>query len=110
MVRIAALLAGLLVILTFNAYACILPVPQSAEMDCSSGTEEPVRGTCDAFLELGPQPSSTSSQSAPPIHIDWSMAAHLLPETHVPFVHVPNPPRSPDLSIHLSIHITVLRI
>lgn len=110
MVRIAALLAGLLVILTFNAYACILPVPQSAEMDCSSGTEEPIRSTCDAFLELGPQPSSTPSHSAPPIHIDWGLAAHHLPETYVPFVHVPNPPRSPDHSIHPSIPITVLRI
>jgi hypothetical protein len=35
--RISLLLAFLLVVLTFNAYACILPLQQSAEMDCTSG-------------------------------------------------------------------------
>ena len=58
MVRISVLLAFLLIVLTFNAYACVLPLQQTAKMDCASGTEEPVRETCDAFLEMGPLPNA----------------------------------------------------
>ena len=42
--RIAIFLVLLLLILTFNAYACLLPL-QPESMDCSSATEQPVRQT-----------------------------------------------------------------
>lgn len=110
MVRIATLLACLLVVLTFNAYACILPIPQTAAMDCSSGTEEPIRGTCDAFLELGPQSSSASSHTPVLIHFEWTVPDYLLSETGVLLPHLTDVPPRADPSIHCSIHTTVLRI
>ena len=38
-------LVSLLLVLTFNAYACILPLQTPSQMDCSSTTEQPVRQT-----------------------------------------------------------------
>ena len=110
MVRLSTLLACLLVILTFNAYACILPVPQTTAIDCSSGTEDSVRGTCDVFLELGPQSSHTSNHAPVSVHMDWTVSVSLLSETCRSPVQISNPPRSPDTSLHFSIQTTVLRI
>ena len=36
MARICILLALLLLVLTFNAYACVLPPPAQSKLDCSS--------------------------------------------------------------------------
>ena len=110
MARISVLLAVLLILLTFNAYACILPVPQPAGMDCSSGTEEPIRGTCDAFLEIGPHSLSTSSHAVPPGHIEWTGPVHWLPEVCALLVHTTETPPRAAPSIHCSIQTTVLRI
>src|SRR6478609_3429732 len=110
MARISSFLAVLLVVLTFNAYACILPIQQSTERDCSSGTEEPVRGTCDAFLELGPQSQLSSHSPVHPVHLEWTVPVLPLPETFVPLVRVTEPPHSGDTPVHRSIHTTVLRI
>jgi hypothetical protein len=110
MVRISVSLAVLLTILTFNAYACILPVPQPAEMDCSSGTEAPVRGTCDAFLELGPQSPTTSNHVVTPVHLAWTWPLHLLSKLSAPLISIADFPPRADPSIHCSVHTTVLRI
>jgi hypothetical protein len=110
MARISLLLAMLLVVLTFNAYACILPVLQTAEMDCTSGAEEPVRGTCDAFLEIGPQSQLTSYETVQTVHLACALPVQLLSDTCIPSVRIDEPPRHTDLSIHCSIHTTVLRI
>ncbi len=110
MVRISAILICLLVVLTFNAYACILPVPQPASMDCSSGTEEPVRGTCDAFLELGLHSPFASSHTVPPVYLEWTWPSQLLPEDSAPLIHVTELPPRAGHSLHCSIQTTVLRI
>jgi hypothetical protein len=110
MARIAVFLVFLLVVLTFNAYACVLPLQQSAAMDCSSGMEEPVRAICDAFLEMGPQPQSSVHDAVNTFHLECVLSVRLLPDTFVPFIRVTEPPRSADTPIHLSIQTTVLRI
>jgi hypothetical protein len=106
--RIAAFLVLLLLIFTFNAYACLLPL-QPESVDCSSATEQPVRQTCDAFLELGPQSHAFSTQELPTLKVDFEAAPQL--PTPVLLVFRPeHPPRGADTSIHLSIPTTVLRI
>lgn len=110
MTRLSVLLAVLLALLTFNAYACILPVPQTAGMDCSSGTEEPIRGTCDAFLELGPHSLSASSHVVHPVHLEWTWPMHLLPESYTRTIHITESPPPTTPSLHCSIQTTVLRI
>jgi hypothetical protein len=60
--RLSPILVFLLLVLTFNAYACVLPLQPVSGMDCSSTTEQPVRQTCDAFLELGPQSHASFAQ------------------------------------------------
>jgi hypothetical protein len=108
MARICTFLVLLLVVFTFNAYACLLPL-QPESMDCTSATEQPARQTCDAFLELGPQSHATSSQELPTLKVDFEAAPQL--PTPVAFVVRPeHPPRSADTPIHLSIPTTVLRI
>lgn len=110
MARVALFLVVLLGVLTFNAYACILPVPQPPEMDCSSGAEEPARGTCDAFLELGPHSLSAPNYPIPPVHLAWTWPVPPLPEVSPPLIHLTDFPPRADPSIHCSIHTTVLRI
>jgi hypothetical protein len=106
----AIFLVLLLLILTFNAYACILPLPPAPHMDCSSGTEEPVRETCDAFLEIGPHSQFSSHYAISSLHLECTVPVHVLPDTLIPLVRVTEPPRSADTPIHPSIHTTVLRI
>ena len=109
MARMSVCLATLLVVLTFNAYACLLPLQSEGGMDCSSATEQPVRQTCDAFLELGPQSHTSSSQELPTLKVDFEDA----PQLHIPIRLVfrpEHPPRGADTPIHLSIPTTVLRI
>ncbi|MBX3331964.1 MAG: hypothetical protein KF722_16275 [Nitrospira sp.] len=110
MVRVSAFLAFLLVVLTFNAYACVLPLQQSAGMDCPSETEEPVRGACDAFLEIGPHSQFSSNAAVSTFHLECALPVPLLPDTFVPLVRVTKPPGSTDTPVHFSIHTTVLRI
>jgi hypothetical protein len=40
---------------TFNAYACLLPLPPTMESGCATPEEEPLRQFCDTFTVLGPQ-------------------------------------------------------
>ena len=56
---IAATLAALYVLLSFNAYACLLPMSGGAMIeqgsDCAMPEEQPARQQCDAFKSLGVQ-------------------------------------------------------
>ena len=110
MARISVSLAFLLVVLTFNAYACILPLPQPSAMDCPSETEDPARGTCDAFLELGPQSQGFFSDSTHTLQAHCVLPVSLLPNTLIPFVQITEPPRNTDTPLHRSIQTTVLRL
>ena len=107
--RLSTSLVFLLLLLTFNAYACVLPLQPESAMDCSSATEQPVRQTCDAFLELGPQSHASFTQELPTINVDLEAGPQL--PTSIFFVFRPeHPPRGADTPIHLSIPTTVLRI
>lgn len=108
--RMATFLVLLLLVLTFNAYACVLPLEQPTEMDCSSGTEEPARETCDAFLEIGPHSQFSSHHAAGSFHLEGALPVHLLPDTFVPLIRITQPPRNADTPIHPAIRTTVLRI
>ena len=107
--RICSLLVLLLLVLTFNAYACVLPVPSQSGMDCSSHTEEPVRQTCDAFLDLGPQSQESSHHDLTTATLDVEVVAHL-PVTVFSGLIPDHPPRDADTPPHFSIQSTVLRI
>jgi hypothetical protein len=67
----AVTLAVLYVLLSFNAYACLLPMSGGAVMekgsDCTKPQEQPAGQLCDAFKTLG-------VQTVPPFHP--------LPDTH----------------------------
>ena len=105
----AVFLASLLLILTFNAYACVLPLQSESVVDCSSADEQPVRQTCDAFLNLGPQSSTSLTQELPTFNVDFELALQLPILAFVVF-RPEHPPRGADTPIHLSILTTVLRI
>lgn len=108
--RMATFLVFLLLVLTFNAYACILPLQPATHMDCSSGTEAPVRETCDAFLEIGPNSQVSSNHAANTFHLECVVPVPVLPNTLIPLVRETQPPRNTETPIHPSIQTTVLRI
>ena len=107
--RMASFLIPLLLILTFNAYACVLPLQPQSAMDCSSATEQPVRQTCDAFLQLGPQSPPSLAQELPTLNVEFDVAPQL-PTSVFLVYRTEHPPRGADTPIHLSIPTTVLRI
>jgi hypothetical protein len=107
--RMASSLVLLLLVLTFNAYACILPLQSGSAIDCSSATEQPVRQTCDAFLEFGPQSHTSFTQELPFVNVDMD-ADHQLPTSIHLYFRPEHPPRTANTPIHLSIPTTVLRI
>ena len=107
--RMASSLILLLLVLTFNAYACLLPLQSASAIDCSSATDEPVRQTCDAFTQLGPQSPLSSSQELPILKMDIEVAPQLPNSVFVVF-RAQHPPHGADTLIHLSIPTTVLRI
>jgi len=57
--HIAVTLAVVYLLLSFNAYACLLPMSGSAVMeqgsDCAKPQEQPAGRLCDAFKSLGVQ-------------------------------------------------------
>lgn len=109
MARLCGFLAVLLLLLTFNAYACVLPLSTTSEMNCSSTTEEPIRQTCDAFLEIGPHSESSSNYGVTTLHLDFDAPGQFL-ETGLPVSQPLRPPRGADTEAHLSIQTTVMRI
>jgi len=76
---------------------------------CSSATEQPVRQTCDAFLQLGPQAHASFSQELPSLNVDFN-AVPQLPTSASLIFRTEHPPGGADTPIHLSIPTTVLRI
>lgn len=107
--RIAAFLVLLLPILTFNAYACILPLPTVTQMDCSSETEDQSRQTCDAFLEIGPQSQLSTNHAVSSFMLEYAIPSQL-PGAFNAVLKRTLPPRNAVFPIHLSIPTTVLRI
>ncbi len=59
--------------LTFNAYACLVPVyaVNSMAKGCSAPEEEPVRQFCDTFKTLGPQSLLESSYFSTLQAVEW---------------------------------------
>jgi hypothetical protein len=108
--RIAIFLILLLLVLTFNAYACVLPLQPESSMDCSSATEQPVRQACDAFIELGPQSHPSFTDEEPILKLVIVDAGLQLPGPVPILFRSEHPPGCADTPIHLSIPITVLRI
>lgn len=110
MTRICTFLVFLLLVFTFNAYACVLPLQPESAGNCSSTTDQPVRQTCDSFTQFGPQsPPSSSIQELPILNMDFE-AAPQLPISVFAVFRAEHPPRGADTPIHLSIPTTVLRI
>lgn len=107
--RTAAFLVFLLLILTFNAYACILPLQTVTQMDCSSDTEGHARQTCDAFLEIGPQSQLSTNQAVSSFTLECAVSSLLSDTVNFVFTRTPQP-RHAVFPIHLSIPTTVLRI
>ncbi len=105
----AALLVVLLLVLTFNAYACVLPLQTATQMDCSSGTEDQARQTCDAFLEIGPQSQLSITHAVSLFTFECAVPSQL-PDTFKTIVKLTPPPRNAIFPIHLSIPTTVMRI
>ncbi len=71
----ATVLVFLFVGLSFNAYACLLPVngigAAKMENGCATPDEQPVRQLCDAFKTLGVQ-SASGASLAVDSHMVWS--------------------------------------
>lgn len=110
MKRVSVFLVFLLLVLTFNAYACILPLPQSAGMDCTSGTEQPVRGTCDAFIEIGPSSQVAPHVTAGTLQLEYAVLVSLVSHRIVPIVPLAELSFRDATPTHPSIRTTVLRI
>jgi hypothetical protein len=107
--RMATVLAFLLLVLTFNAYACVLPLQTATQMDCSSGTDEQTRQTCDAFLEIGPHSQFSSHHVASTVTLECAVPSHVS-DAFVSSCESTPPPRGSGMSVHRSIPTTVLRI
>lgn len=107
--RIAVFLVFLLLVLTFNAYACVLPLQTVAQMDCSSDTEEPVRQICDVFLELGPQSHLSLTHAVSSFAVEF-VVPQLFSDTFSSVFTSTPLPRHTVFQIHLSIPTTILRI
>jgi hypothetical protein len=69
---LAVALAAIYFLLSFNAYACLLPlysnVQAAQDTDCAMPKEQPVRDACDAFKTIGVQTSS-AAQPLPDCHL-----------------------------------------
>ena len=105
----AAFLVFLLLILTFNAYACVLPLQTVTQKDCSSEREDQARQTCDAFLEIGPQSQPSTNHAVSSFVFECAVPTEL-PDTFLSVFRPIPQPRDAVSPLHLSIPSTVLRI
>lgn len=113
---LATTIVVFLLVFSFNAYACVLPLSGTSNASmangCSTPVEEPVRQLCDAFKILGVESSPQSSLS----HMDHHWPAdHMLPVLQTvsrQLQHIFHPYRSFEASSppHQSLASTVLRI
>jgi hypothetical protein len=109
MSRLCTSLVFLQILLTFNAYACVLPLQTSFNIDCPSTTDESPRQTCDAFLEIGPHSKPVSDQSSSITPLEVAIASYPLnpePANYLSYM----PPAIQSTRLHNSIATTVLRI
>jgi len=69
----AVALVLLFFVLSFNAYACLVPLngasPAGMQNGCPDAQDQPVRQICDSFKTLGIQAPPTSSQSTHVVHV-----------------------------------------
>ena len=75
--RLCTLLVVLFLAVSFNAYACLIPVPQvnvTQQGSCSDSQEQPMRQFCDAFKTL-------SVQSADELHLNKYCQTSCLEDT-----------------------------
>src|SRR5262245_61961382 len=107
--HMAAFLVFLLFILTFNAYACLLPIQPESAIDCSSSTTHPVRRTCDVFLQLRRPSPDSFTQELPILNVDLEAALRVHNSVFLVF-RSQHPPLGADTPVHHSIPTTVLRI
>lgn len=107
--RMAIFLVFLLLVFTFNAYACLLPLQTVTRKDCSSNTDKQARQTCDAFLVIGPQSQPSTTHAVSSFTFECAVPCQS-PDTFTSVFTPASPPRNTVSSIHLSISATVLRI
>lgn len=113
---LAATIVVFLLVFSFNAYACVLPLSGTTDASmangCSTPVEEPVRQLCDAFKILGVESSPQSSLS----HMDHHWPAdHMLPvlqtvSRQLQRIFHPYPSFESSSPPHQSLASTVLRI
>ncbi|MCP9456483.1 MAG: hypothetical protein NNA18_10300 [Nitrospira sp.] len=114
---LAAMIAVLLLVFSFNAYACVLPLAGTTDASmangCSTPMEQPARPLCDAFKTLGVESSPQLSF----LHMDhhWSAADQMpaaLPVVSCRLAKISSPYHSLESSSppHQSLASTVLRI
>ena len=74
----AVVLAAVYLLLSFNAYACLVPLYGGMEMtkgsDCAAPEEQPASQLCDAYKTIGVQTMSPV-QPLPVSLIQWSASA-----------------------------------
>ncbi len=112
----AGTLVVFLLVFSFNAYACLVPLPRISDASmangCSTPSDRPARQLCDAFTTLGIESGSQASSLLVDHHLlaDHAMAA-LLAESHYfqRIVHLSHP-LDTDSPPHQSLATTVLRI
>lgn len=113
---LATTIVVFLLVFSFNAYACVLPLSGTSDASmangCSTPVEEPARQLCDAFKILGVESSPQLSLS----HLDHHWPAdHVLPMLQTVsrqlqrIVH-PYPSFDSSSPPHQSLASTVLRI
>ncbi len=103
---LAAALAAVYFLLSFNAFACLIPLYGGVEVakgsDCSMPEEQPARQYCDAFKTLSVQSAPSALQA-----VDFSAHAVVAVEplalqSFLPLVHLSarpwgEPPPSKDI-------------
>ncbi|MCP9453681.1 MAG: hypothetical protein NNA23_13480 [Nitrospira sp.] len=113
---LAATMAVFLLTFSFNAYACLLPLPgltdASMANGCSTPVEQPVRQVCDAFKTLGVESLSQSAFWHKDHHWSADHIVPVLPTVSHQLERILHSPHSLESSSppHHSLASTVLRI
>jgi hypothetical protein len=87
--HIAVTLAVVYLLLSFNAYACLIPlyggVQAATGSDCAMPQEQPVRDACDAFKTIGVQaPSAAQPLPVSVSHVVASDLGSVLAQASLP--------------------------
>jgi len=101
---------------SFNAYACLVPLPGTSDAPmangCSTPIEQPARQLCDTFKTLGVGSGSLSSSLLVDHHLQADHAAAALPAVshHFPWMFDRYHSLYTGSPLYRSITTTVLRI